>query len=178
MKRILTALAGAILTGLTVLTLTSGTAYAAAGWGDSVQGQQTYTIRDFTNSIDTVKIVIAVQYFSNTDNTNLSTVTAVRVRCSVRNLNGAYVTGVRVDDCALGTTVPGSAALRGCDTGCPALDGGTCCANAWSGLRFVQYVPGFLAFRGRGTISYRGQSGTLYTNNWTSQPTSASWDLT
>jgi hypothetical protein len=173
-KRILTVLAGVILTGLTL----TAPADAAAGWGDSVQGQQTYTIRDFTNSIDTVKIVIAVQYFSNTDSSNLATVTAVRVRCSVRALQPAYVTGVRVDDCVLGTTVAGSPPLRYCDGMCPALDGGTCCANAWSGLRFVEYAPGLTAFRGRGTISYRGQSGTLYTGNWTSQPTSNSWDLT
>lgn len=120
------------------------------------------------------KVVTAVQAFTSDGSFLAQSVTALRVRCSVRNLNGSIISGVKVSECALGYT--GGATITNNTT--DALDGGTCCANSYAPFRYAHYDVDGQSFRGRGTYCWRFVSnGQLVCSNFLSGGTNYSFLL-
>lgn len=167
-----TAAALTVLAGLVFALAFPSVANASTGWIEDGSTVVTNILVD-GNGTQYAKIVTRVELFIPTNSTLLTDVTATRAACSIRNLNYGVITGVLVDECAIG--INGSTIND--NTG-DATDGGGCCANSYSFIRNIYYYSGGHYLRARGTYKWRYKSsGVLDGRNFLSDPTDTVWLL-
>lgn len=147
---------------------------AAPQWFDI---QPTISTAYVSNGVNNyAKVVTAVQAITSDGSFLAQNVTALRVRCSIRNLDGSYISGVKISECAMGYTNGGPAIVNNTTD---ALDGGTCCANSFSPFRYAHYDSEGQSFRGRSTACWRYVSnGQLACVNFISGGTNYEFLLT
>lgn len=151
--------------------LTCGAANCA-GWQWQSESYTEQFVADSARQY--MKIVAGVIAYRPFDDQTNNSVQQLNAQCQVRNLNTAYVSGVKITRCALG--IDGGAAVSVNEN--DVLDGGGCCANSQAFPVAAHFCSFCNSFRGRTSAALRWiPDGKLYNYDTLSKPTDRAFAL-